>query len=1014
MECFSIHFLLFLNLFNLFSVIKILMRQNLTANFRLFLVAILMLLPCIVSAQKYKISGQVIELEEYTPVQMASVSLLTKDSTAIKSVVTGENGDYTFLVDKKGDYLLKVSFLGFITQVKPVSVQSRTTNVSLTRLAPDAKLLENVDVTGNLPKVQAVEDTLIYNADAYRLPEGSVLEELIERLPGAEVEDGKITINGREVKKILLDGKEFFVGDMNTALKNVPTAIIDKLKHYDEKSDMAKVTGIDDGEEKAVIDVRIKKGMNHGYNVNTDLSYGTHDRYSGRISANTFSEKMKTSLLANGNNANDRSTPGRTGNNRGGGGGGSGLRSSKSVGFNINYDDKKYLQMDGNIRWNHSDSDGNTRSSSESFVSKTGAFSNSNSRSLGRTNGWSAEYRIEWKPSKQWNIQFRPTASISTNDRFSKSANASFNLDPYLFVTDPLAEDAYFGTADTIRVNARSNESMNYSQNRSIGTSVQINRRFSDQGRNLTFRAEASYSDSKQHGITDNLVHLYKVKNKLGNDSTYFTNRYNVTPGKTKNLSAQITYSEPIIKNTFLQFSYRFQYRSNLSDRQTYDFSRLGEQFGYGVNSGYRTWEEYLATVGSNYEEYINHSLSRYSEYDNYIHDLNLTLRLVRTNYDFSLGVRYMPQSSHYRQDYRNVFVDTIRVTSTVTPTATFRYRFSRQKTLNADYHGQTQHPGITQLLDITDDSNPLYISKGNPSLKPAFTNTFNLRYNNYIMARRQSISSNVSLSTTSNSISNKVTYDEETGGRITQPENINGNWNVNGNFQFTSALDKAANWNFSTSTDVRYNHYVSYITLNRRSSSERNVTHTTTASERLSGSYRSKWLEVEVHGRAGLTSARNVLQSNANRDTWNFAYGCSFNITAPWGMIFDTSISQTSRRGYSNSNYNTDELIWTAQISQEIMSRKRLVVSLQFYDILNQQSNFTRQLSANRRSDTWSDGINSYAMLHVVYQLRNFGGRNGRIGGGNRGGNFGGGRGGNFGGGGANRGGGGRAGGRR
>lgn len=915
----------------------------------------------------------------------ASVTLMRKDSTAVKSVLTNENGEYLLYVDnKKTEYIIKYSYLGYKTQSKTIQITGKNTNLQTVRLEQDSKMLENVNVTGNLPKVQAVEDTLLYNADAYRLPEGSVLEELIERIPGAEVtEDGTVTINGRQIRKILLDGKEFFNGDMSSALKNLPVAIIDKLKHYDEKSDMAKVTGIDDGEERPVIDVRVKKGMNRGYNVNADFAYGTHNRYSEKNNANEFQENMKLSMNANANNANDRSTPNRAGNGRGGGqGGGSGLRASKSVGVNINYDDRKLWLMDGNVRWNHSNQERASISSAESFVSRTGAFSNSISNSESRSNGWNADFRIEWKPTKDWNILVRPNVSINTNDNLSESSSASFNADPYQYVIDPIREIMEFGAADTIRVNYRDNNSLGYSEGKNAGVSVQVNKKFGENGRNLTFRAEGNYSDSESNNINNNYVKLFKVKDVSGNDSIYYTNRYNTTPSKTKSYSLQMTYSEPIIKNTFLQFSYRFQYRNNYSDRKTYDFSALREHFGEGLTPGYRMWEEYLATAMGivDIDSCLSKSLSRYSEYLNYTHDLNLSLRIVRQDYNFSLGVRYQPVISHFTQDYRGRYVDTVRTTTTITPTMNFRYRFSRQHTLNLDYHGQTQHPSITQLLDINDDSNPLNISKGNPALKPAFTNTFNLRYNNYIVARRQSVAFNASYSTTSNSISNKVTYFEDTGGRVTQPENINGNWNVNGNFLFTSALDSASNWNMSTSTDVRYNHYVAYVSLNRQSDSEKNVTKTTTISERLSGSFRNTWLEVELNGRVNYTKADNVLQSSANRETWQYSYGCSFNIKAPWGMTFDTSLNQTSRRGYNDASFNTDELIWNGQITQDILPKKQLVVSLQFYDILKQQSNFSRQLSANRRSDTWYNSINSYAMLHVIYRLRSFGGRTGRM----------------------------------
>lgn len=977
----------------------------------------------------YKITGQVITLEDYTPLPGVSVYLLNTDSTQIGAMATSENGEYSFIVEnKKKDYILKATSLGYLTRYRTVHVLGRNTVAEPLRMEEDMKLLDNVEVTGNLPKVQAVEDTLIFNADAYRMPEGSVLEELIERLPGAEVEDGKISINGRQVKKILLDGKEFFVGDMETALKNVPTSIIDKLKHFNEKSDMSKVTGIDDGEENPVLDVRIKKGMNKGYNVNADLAYGTHDRYAERLNANMFQQNMKLSLVGNANNANDRSTPGRggRGGSNGTGGGSNGLRATKNVGVNMNFDNKKKLQMDGNVQWRHGDTDATSRSSSESFVSRTGAFSNSASKSLGRTNAWNSEWRIEWKPTEEWNIQLRPTASINTSDRLQSSNNASFNADPYQYVDNPLDPEANFGEADTIRVNTRSNSSINYSRSRNLGASLMINRKFGSNGRNLTLRADGTYSDTDGNSLSNNLTHYHKLKNTLGQDSLRYTNRYNENFSKSNGYSMQLTYSEPIFPATFLQFSYRFQYRFNDNNRNTYDFMGLNELFGQGVTPEYRGWEQYLCNLQNGYETFLDDSLSSYSDQKNLVHDFNLTLRIVRTKYNLSIGGRYTPQIQKFHRNYLRREIDEKRTTYNISPTLTFRYRFSRQHTLNIDYHGNTQQPSITQLLDVKDDSNPLNISIGNPRLKPSYTSNLQMRYNRYISERRQSIAINGNFSTTSNSISNMVTYDEQTGGRTTKPENINGNWNASGNLLLTSAIDKAANWNVSSSSDIRYNHYVSYVNLNRSAESEKNTTKTTTMSERLSGSYRNTWLEVELNTRVNYTCGRNVLQSSANRDTWQYSYGCSFNVKLPWNMTLDTSVNQMSRRGYSDKTFNTNEFIWNGQITQQILPRRRLVATLQFYDILGQQSNYSRNISANSRSDSWHNSVNSYAMLHIVYQFRNFGGRNGRMGnsmrqnrgedgerpdfnrsefqgGGNRGGGFGG-NGGGFGG---NRGGG-------
>lgn len=285
----------------------------------------------------------------------------------------------------------------------------------------------------------------------------------------------------------------------------------------------------------------------------------------------------------------------------------------------------------------------------------------------------------------------------------------------------------------------------------------------------------------------------------------------------------------------------------------------------------------------------------------------------------------------------------------------------------------------MSDLLDITDDSNPLNIKKGNPGLKPSFTNNLNIFYNNYIQKKQRAIMANLNYSNTRNSISNMVTYDEKTGGRTTRPENINGNWNISGGFMFNTALDSVGRWNVNTHTTLRYNNYVNYLSIDRTSDSQKNTTRTTTLGERLAGSYRIDWLEVELDGSMNYTHTKNLLQSENDLDTWQFAYGGTINIYLPWGTSISTDMHQNSRRGYNDDAANTNELIWNAQISQGFLKGKALNVSLQFYDILKRQSNFSRSINAMQRSDTWYNSVNSYAMLHVIYKLNMFGGKNAR-----------------------------------
>ena len=298
--------------------------------------------------------------------------------------------------------------------------------------------------------------------------------------------------------------------------------------------------------------------------------------------------------------------------------------------------------------------------------------------------------------------------------------------------------------------------------------------------------------------------------------------------------------------------------------------------------------------------------------------------------------------------------------------------------------------------------------------MKPSFTQRFNLRFNNYIMNHQRFINANANFSTTANSISNKVTYDEETGGRTTRPENINGNWNAGANIMFSSAIDSLGYFNYSIQLSDNYNHRVSYLDQNNQA--VRNTTNQNTMGARLGTGYRNDWLETELNGSINYTKSRNELQPASNLNNWSFSYGMNTTLTMPWGTQIATDIAMNSRRGFSDESMNTNELIWNAQIAHSFLQGKPLTVSLQFYDILRQQSNFSRTINDMARTDNEYNAITSYAMLHVIYRINLFGTREARRGmrggmgfggpgsfgggmpgGGNRGGN----RGGGFGGGG-------------
>ena len=947
---------------------------------RSILSMLLMLVAIASLAQERLISGKITDRDTKDPVEQVTIQLLKTDSTYVSGAISNERGLFHVNAPANGKYLLKITSVGYKPTVKRIQI-SEDKNLAMGNvvIGADAIMLKGAVVTAMAQKVSLKEDTFVYNSAAYRTPEGSVVEELVKRLPGAEVsDDGTIKINGKEVKKILVDGKEFMTGDTKTALKNLPTSIIDKIKAYDEKSDLSKVTGIDDGEEQTVLDFGVKKGMNKGVISNIDLGVGNKNRYNMRGMGGYFADNNRFMLFANANNTSDRGFGGGPG--RGFWGGANGLNASKMIGANYNYELKDKFKFNTSLRWNHSDGDVWSSRSSENFMGTSSSFSNSLSQSYSRSNSWNGNIRLEWMPDSMTNILFRPSISWSTSDGLSGSQSASYNKDPYTITTkDPLSEEGIdeLEKAEAM-VNSQLTNGITYSDNNNIRGMLQVNRKLGNKGRNITFRVDAKYTDNDSKSISLNNAKLYLVQTAEGKDSTYQTNRYNLTPSKNYSYAGQLTYSEPLWKATFLQFSYKFTYSYSKSDRSTYDFSK----YAMSGDHEYRGWDSYLNPFAGHLNDYRDDDLSRFSEYRNYNHDIQVMMRFIRQKYNLNFGVMVQPQQSKYIQDYQGVHVDTVRNVVNVSPTLDFRYRFSKMSNLRINYRGTTSQPSISQLLDITDNSDPLNISMGNPGLKPSFTQNFRLFYNNFVQNHNKGIMTFVNFSTTNNSISNKVTYDETTGGRITRPENINGNWNAMGAFMFNCSIDSAGVWNINTGAHANYNNYVSYLSLDKKSDSQKNTTRSITWRQNLSLSYRNDWAEFSLDGTLTYNKAKNKLQPTSNLETWQFSYGPSMTLTAPWGTSLNTSLSINSRRGYNDSSMNTDEFVWNAQLSQSFLKGKPLTIMLQFYDILRQQSTFSRAISATSRTDTEYNAINSYAMLHVVYRLNLFGGKQARQGG--------------------------------
>ena len=910
------------------------------------------------------VSGRVIEAGTKEPVELAAVQLLSlPDSAQVAGMTTSTQGYFSLSKQKPGKYLLKVSFIGYVTKIIPVQL---TANVPAKKmgnieLATDAVMLQEAVVVAEAPQVTVVEDTLMYNSSAYRTPEGAMLEELVKKLPGAEIDDdGNVKINGKDLKKIMVDGKEFFGGDVKTGLKNLPVDMVDKLKTYDKKSDLARVTGIDDGEEETVLDLTVKKGMNQGWFGNADLGAGTKDRYTGRMMLNRFVDKTQFSIIGSANNVNDQGFSG--------GGGGprwrsnNGLNATKMLGANFATQTNK-LELGGSVRYNFQDADISSINSSERFLQNGNSYSNSNNKNRNKGTNLNADFRMEWKPDTLTNIIFRPNFSYGRTNNASRSESGTFNEDPFNLIVNPNDYLNFDNLSDDplkdIRVNATNSASLSKGKSLSGNATLQVNRKLNNRGRNLTFRGVFGYGDNDNDQYTQSETRYYQLLNHLGGDSILYRNQYITTPTRNYNYTAQVTYSEPIAKATFLQFSYQFQYKYSKSDKTTFDLLDYPDWAIGGV-------------LPSGYESHAVDSLSKNAEYRYYNHDASVGLRFIRPKYQLNVGMSFQPQNSTLSYKKGDYMIDTTRTVFNFAPNMDLRFRFSKVSQLRFTYRGRSNQPTMENLLPITDNSNPLNIRMGNPGLKPSFAHTMRLFYNTYNAEKQRGIMTHFSFTATQNSISNSTRYNEETGGLITRPENINGNWNAFGMFGFNTAL-KNKKYTINTFTNVNYQNNVAFLYNQDTKNNDRNTSTGLTLGERVTGSYRNDWFEFSLNGSINYTAERNKLRPENNQEPYTYSYGASTNITMPWKMTLATNIANQSRRGYRDSSMNRDELIWNAQLAQSLL-KGAATVSFEVYDILRQQSNISRSLSADMRSVSEYNGINSYCMVHFIYRLNIFG----------------------------------------
>ncbi|MFA6831215.1 MAG: TonB-dependent receptor [Bacteroidaceae bacterium] len=893
-----------------------------------------------IQAQEVKLSGRVVDSDK-TPIEQATVQLLQlPDSTYIQGAATNADGNWSIAKTKKGHYLLKVTYIGMKTNKSPLYVTGKNSNQSIPtiELATDAVMLQEAVVTAEAAQVEAKEDTLVYNAETFRTQKGAMLEDLIKRIPGAEVsDDGTVTVNGETIKKIMVDGKEYFSNNSSIALKNLPANAIKNIKTYSKQSDMTKLTGIDDGNDETVLDLTIKQGMKKGLFANTDVAAGTENRYLAKGMLNSFKDDKQLSAIINMNNIGDA----------GYGGVGfhrfqmaKGLEDKKSAGLHIAKDWEK-VKFGGSVDYTYDDKDNKNSSTSETYLQQGSQFGRSSSISRNQSDNVNADFRVEWTIDDMTSLYIIPSASYNKSKTISASKSLVSNealTNSFIKEMNELETDSlYNGLVNQQMINSQSN-------NESYGADVdvQFNRRLSDNGRNINLRMRYGIDHDSNDGTSLNQIVYYNGASNDESKNVYYDNL-----DKSYNYQLQASYSEPIGEGLYLQGDYTYDFKHSDYDIQRYN----------NDDSSNRT------LIADESRSFDNDYTSQ---------KFRLGIRKVTKSLNFTLGMDFFPQTSSTKYESDGTSDQITKKVYNWTPYLELKKDFSKTHGLNFQYKGRTSMPSMSNLSPIPDTSNPLYIRNGNPSLKPSMDNSLRLRYHYFNPTTQSSIFGGAFGSVAQNDISLRTVYDTETGIRETTPENINGNWNIRSMVGFNTPLF-SKKFTVSNMFSPSYSEQNSFLQSEGTTiEAEKNSSNSFGISDRLRFGFREDNWDVAATGTLNYQKLENSLSISNNRETYEYGFGGETNITLPYNWSLSTDMSVAIRRGY-DAGLNNEQLVWNAQVSK---SFGNLTFMLQGLDLLEQKTNIMSQISNNMRTDSEYNAVNSYFMLHVTYQFNLFGGK--------------------------------------
>lgn len=887
---------------------------------------------------KGSVKGRIIDGGDKTFVPGATISFQKMpDSTVVGFTMSDETGNFEYKGLAIGEYKIIVKMIGSAVLRKDFAITAEKLEVSLGNLELQPETIEGIVVKGEVAPVEIKQDTVEFNAAAFKTKPNATTEDLLKKLPGVEVaKDGSVKAQGEQVRRVLVDGKPFFGDDPKAATKNIRADMIDKIQVIDQLSEQSQFTGVDDGNREKVINITTKKDMKKGTFGRAMAGIGTEDRYESSLSLNRFNNDQQISLIASANNINQQNFT--LGNAIGGGGGNfrgafqriaqsfgaantnnnNGITTVWSAGLNFNDEWGKKWKINGNYFFNQSELLVSQNTKRQNILPDSTFFTFQDNNNTTNTQNHRLNFRIDYQIDSLTSLRIVPNVSFTQ----SKYNNLS--------VSQTLSNELR-RLNDANTSNISDNTQINYSN------LLLFRKKFAKRGR--SFSANLNVSGSATDGVDFNTALNNFYRDDTINFSRNIRQRAN-QDNSNFNFRGGVSYTEPINRKRSLETNYTFGNIRNLTDRRVFDFDEVGQDF-------------------------ILPNTQLTNDFDNNFFTnrlgVNLITNKLKYSYTFGVAAQYAVQNNKditrdtaFRREFINFF-----------PSAQFRYNFGKNRRMRIDYQGSTNQPTTAQLQPVPDNSNPLNITVGNPDLKQEIINNVRANFVSFNTTKFSSFFAFFNVSNTANKIVNSTTI-TPFGAQINEFRNTNGVWNVIG-FLGAGIPLKGNSLTLGLNTNMLWNRNKSFI--NNAENTSDNYTFGQGA--RITWNYKEK-LDFNLAGNLNYSIAQYSLQPQNNVNFFTSTVVADITYTFDNGLILGTEIDYFSNSGLAEG-FNQNFTIWNASISKQVFKDKRGEIKLRVYDGFKQNIGISRTTAETYIQDVSNVVLSRYYMVSFTYNINRF-----------------------------------------